>query len=265
MRSTIGQRIKEQRIICGFTQLQLAEKIFVTDKVLSKWENNRSEPSIDNLVSLSEVLKVDLNYLIKGDEFSIKSAKDLKIYLLDKNQGMTKMWKIYFEKDKNVEIINLFLNEFLDICDVDCVVSPANCFGIMDGGYDGAISDYFGYALSKCIQKKLLNESYGEQTVGTSIIVNIPHTNKKLIHSPAMREPSLIKDPIMVYSAMRSTLITALKNNITSIVIPAFGGSCGGLDYETIAFMMKKAFDQICEPPQEIDWNHVYSHNLKIG
>ena len=187
----------------------------------------------------------------------------MKIYLLDKNQGMVKAWKSYFCNCKDVEIVNMYLEDFLSIYDVECVVSPANSYGLMDGGYDLAISEYFGWGLSKKVQSKILNDYFGEQLVGTSIIVDIEGTDKKLIHTPSMRSPSRIKDPMVVYYCTRATLMCAIKNDINSIVIPAFGGNCGGLDFDVIAHLMKEAYEQVTNPPKEIDWEYADRKKLE--
>ena len=69
-----------------------------------------------------------------------------------------------------------------------------------------------------------------------------------------MRIPSRIKDPMVVYHCMRTCLMTALDNNIESIVIPAFGGACGELDFSIIANMMYHAYDQVFSQVKKIDW-----------
>ena len=48
------------------TQAQLAEKISISDKVISKWENGDSEPSIDQLRAVAKIYKVSFDYLIEG-------------------------------------------------------------------------------------------------------------------------------------------------------------------------------------------------------
>lgn len=60
-----------------------------------------------------------------------------------------------------------------------------------------------------------------------------------------MRIPSPIVDSEIIYTSMRSTLICALRNNIKSIIIPAFGGATGMVPFETIAREMFKAYIQI--------------------
>ena len=53
---SIGERIKKLRNKKGITQLELANKLFVTDKTVSSWESDRTEPSLEMLVKLSEKL-----------------------------------------------------------------------------------------------------------------------------------------------------------------------------------------------------------------
>lgn len=184
----------------------------------------------------------------------------MKIYLLDKSREMVSAWKKYFENE-NVEIVCEDFMLFMDLYDVECVVSPANAYGLMDGGFDLAITNYFGQELQKNVQKIICERYYGEQPVGTSIMVGIPNTNKKLIHTPTMRFPSKILDPKVVYQCMRTTLMVALKNNIKSIVIPAFGGRCGCLEADVVAKMMYMAYKQLQNPPKEISWDYACSQN----
>ena len=83
--------------------------------------------------------------------------------------------------------------------------------------------------------------------MGTSFTIDIPGTDQKLIHTPTMRMPSKIREPEIVYQCMRTTLMEAIKNNVESIVIPAFGGATGMVPYRIIAKLMKMGYDQITE------------------
>lgn len=194
----------------------------------------------------------------------------MKIYLLDINKEMTDAWHKYFDLP-NVEIINedfaTFMNKHPNI---EAVVSPANSFGLMDGGYDKAITDYFGKRLMKDVQDVILRDWYGEQPVGTSISIpildsfydkqiddeKILQCNPILIHTPSMRTPEQIVDYRIIYQCMRTTLIEALKQGVDSIVIPAFGGLTGRVPYDVIAKMMFLAYKQICNQPKELRWGY---------
>jgi len=48
----------------GLTQSELAEKLFVTNKTISKWENAKAEPSLKTLLELTKIFNVTLDELV---------------------------------------------------------------------------------------------------------------------------------------------------------------------------------------------------------
>ncbi len=72
--ANIGKTIKSMRIKKGMTQDELAEKLFVSRQTVSNYENNKSNPDIDILVKIAEVLDTDVNTIIYGE----KEEKDRK-------------------------------------------------------------------------------------------------------------------------------------------------------------------------------------------
>ena len=67
---TTGRRIRETRRSRGYTQEYLAELLGVSRQAVSKWEKGQTCPDMQNMVALSEVLGVSLDYLISGKEFT---------------------------------------------------------------------------------------------------------------------------------------------------------------------------------------------------
>ncbi|BCR35223.1 helix-turn-helix domain-containing protein [Mariniplasma anaerobium] len=65
---SISENIKICRIQNNLTQKQLGEKVFVSDKTISKWESNRSVPDVDTIKRLAEILNVEYDVLIDGEE-----------------------------------------------------------------------------------------------------------------------------------------------------------------------------------------------------
>lgn len=65
MKKTLGNMIAELRKQKGMTQLELAEKMGVTDKAVSKWERDLSCPDINSLSNLAEVLGVSVEELMQ--------------------------------------------------------------------------------------------------------------------------------------------------------------------------------------------------------
>lgn len=70
----IGKRIAELRKARGLTQAQLANLLFVSDKAVSKWEQEKGTPEIDSLINLSDLFNVSLDYLIRGKDFVSKTS-----------------------------------------------------------------------------------------------------------------------------------------------------------------------------------------------
>ena len=181
----------------------------------------------------------------------------MKIYIIDESKQKIEIAKQYF-KDTDIEFVDEKFSDFMKRETVECIVSPANSFGLMDGGYDLAITEWFGEQLQKRVQKYIIKNYYGEQPVGTSFIISANGNGQKLIHTPSMQTPRAILDPVIIYQCMRSTLMCAYKNKVQSILIPLFGGGCGGVGARTIAKLMRLAYDQIHNPPKELDWSYAY-------
>lgn len=70
----LGKQIKMYRLENKLSQEELADRIYVSRQTISNWENDKSYPDINSLVLLSEVFKISLDRLIKGD---IETMKDV--------------------------------------------------------------------------------------------------------------------------------------------------------------------------------------------
>lgn len=180
-----------------------------------------------------------------------------KICLLERDLQKCKFLELYFDSAPEVEIICDDFQHFMKTHQVQCVVSPANAFGLMDGGYDLAITEWFGDQLQKRVQQYIIHHFYGEQPVGTSFLIDARKDGQSLIHTPTMRTPQRILDPQVIYQCMRTTLMCAAEHSIESIVIPMFGSLTGGVRPQLVADMMWRAYQQLKNPPERIDWNYV--------
>ncbi len=67
-----GKFICELRKEKSLTQKELAEKLFVSDKTVSKWERGASIPNVMLLIPISEILEVTVTELLKGERIDIK-------------------------------------------------------------------------------------------------------------------------------------------------------------------------------------------------
>lgn len=117
-------RLKEKRKNKGYTQEQISKLLDIGQSAYAKWENGRTEPTLENIVKLSKILdtttdellgrninfgdtilnkkyKYDLSVLKESD---IQNLYDLKITLafdlLDESLNPTKLKEILMEKNK---------------------------------------------------------------------------------------------------------------------------------------------------------------------
>ena len=76
---SIGETISSFRKKKGLTQNELAEKMNVTDKAVSKWERDLSCPDINTISKLADILDVSVEELLKAkkQDYSNNKIKDL--------------------------------------------------------------------------------------------------------------------------------------------------------------------------------------------
>lgn len=72
----IGSFIADQRKDAGWTQTQLAEKLGITDKAISKWETGRSMPDLSLFRPLCNLLGITLNELFLGERIADENLKE---------------------------------------------------------------------------------------------------------------------------------------------------------------------------------------------
>lgn len=74
-----GEKLKKERNNKGWSQEELAEKLFVSRQSVSKWENGQNYPSIEILIKLSDLFEVTIDELLRSDEnLTNKVIKDSK-------------------------------------------------------------------------------------------------------------------------------------------------------------------------------------------
>ena len=102
-----------------------------------------------------------INFLIIIQEFMRVMEK---LFLLDINRMMINCWNEAFAGCGDVYVVNEDFKTFISKNDeVDGIVSPGNSFGLMDGGYDKAISEYLVKLYMKLFKIKLWS-AFGESS-----------------------------------------------------------------------------------------------------
>lgn len=72
----IGKFIASKRKEQGLTQLQLAEKLGITDRAISKWETGKSLPDASLMPELCKLLKITINDLLCGEVVSVENYNE---------------------------------------------------------------------------------------------------------------------------------------------------------------------------------------------
>lgn len=113
----IGKFIAECRKKNNLTQMQLAEKLNITDRAISKWENGKAMPDSSIMLDLCSELKISVNDLLCGEMISMENKNEKQEQILldmakeveEKNKIIwTSMWVIMI-----VAMISLFAGVFL--------------------------------------------------------------------------------------------------------------------------------------------------------
>jgi O-acetyl-ADP-ribose deacetylase (regulator of RNase III) len=195
----------------------------------------------------------------------------IQLILVDPNYDLYQAFQSQFNYLPRVEIAHC---HFEQLPAYDCLVSPANSFGMMDGGMDADITKFFGITLMDRVQQRILDDYLGEQSVGTSFIISTGHpTYPFLSHTPTMRVPMKIIGTDIPYVAMWAMLLAVRQHNlsvgttgqqITTIACPGLGTGIGGIPPTEAARQMALAYDHFLYPPKFLNCFVAATRQLQI-
>ena len=93
-----GRFVAQLRKEKGLTQIQLAEKLNVTDKAISRWETGKNYPDIEIFEHLSKVLEVSISELLEGKRIEkenlINVSEEHIVKQIKKNKKSNKKYRI---------------------------------------------------------------------------------------------------------------------------------------------------------------------------
>ena len=77
---TLGEKIKKIRIANNLKQSELAEMLFVSEKTISSWENNRTMPDLNMIYKISDYFKKSF-YCLINDDYDTENTNEIEIKL----------------------------------------------------------------------------------------------------------------------------------------------------------------------------------------
>lgn len=192
----------------------------------------------------------------------------IELVLVAPDRSLFQAFQNSFSQLPDVEVVNDY---FEWLTEFDCLVSPANSFGMMDGGIDAAITRYFGLPLETKVKQKIVEDYLGEQPVGTSLIVETGHPKHPyLAHTPTMRVPMVIQGTDIPYVAMWAMLLAIRQHNQSSnrqirrIACPGLGTGIGRVPHGEAARQMAVAYEHFLYPPKSLNCFVAASRQLQI-
>ncbi|WP_449451806.1 helix-turn-helix domain-containing protein [Streptococcus suis] len=119
--SLLPSRLKELRLQHNLTQAQLGEKVGVKQNTFTNWENGKRTPSIEDIIKLSILLDVSIDYLLgltdSKPSYIDPNIEDEKVRtevaLLEINDLLVGIYKEALETNQSIEsiITSLSINE----------------------------------------------------------------------------------------------------------------------------------------------------------
>lgn len=191
----------------------------------------------------------------------------MQINLVDLNEELCKEWERLFSSHSDVSIYN---ESYFDI-DSECVVSPANSFGFMDGGLDYLISTVCGWDVQDRLQAVIKDTHHGELLVGCAELVPTNHkTVKYVLSAPTMRVPEFINGTVNVYLASKAIFrMVKETDKFSSINISGLGTGVGRVSPKVCAIQMYAAYKEVIlgDVPKISTWRNAQhvDNNLKMG
>ena len=191
-----------------------------------------------------------------------------KLYLIDAKPELCDKWRQVFSSYSEVEVLT---GDYFQQS-ADAIVSPANSFGIMDGGLDLAIRNELGFQIETDIQEVILNKYHGEMPIGTAEIINTNHNRwSYLIAAPTMRIPENIAFTLNAYIAFRAILIAINRFNeskpnrpIKSLVCSGLGTGIGSMKPVKCAAQMRAAYKLIKEPARISSFEEIHQSHQSL-
>ena len=113
---SIGKTIAGLRKEKGWTQIEFAQKLCVTDKAVSKWENETSFPDISQFPAMARLFNVSIDYLLTGKNVEKEIVVISNAELCAKNDDVTMAEKVKdLPSDENGKTIVDYIVEYQSI------------------------------------------------------------------------------------------------------------------------------------------------------
>jgi putative transcriptional regulator len=94
-----SERLKDLRKQAGLTQVDVAEKLGISQPAYASWERGAKKPTQDNLVKIAQILNVSVDYLVGNSEEKADVLDNIELLFRMNSKGLSKEEKAVFKKE----------------------------------------------------------------------------------------------------------------------------------------------------------------------
>ena len=94
-----AERLKELRKQANLTQVELAKRLGIGQSSYADWERGRKKPTQENLVKISQVFSVSIDYLVGNSEEKSNDLDNVELLFRMNSKGLSKEEKEVFKKE----------------------------------------------------------------------------------------------------------------------------------------------------------------------
>ncbi len=96
-----SERLKNLRKQAGFTQVDVASKLGISQQAYASWERGAKKPTQDNLVKIAQILNVSVDYLLgnTGNKKTSDVLEDIELLFRMNSKGLTDEEKEIFKRE----------------------------------------------------------------------------------------------------------------------------------------------------------------------
>ena len=94
-----SERLKELRKKANFTQVEVAEKLRISQPAYASWERGVKKPTQENLVRIAQILNVSVDYLVGNSEEKSDELDNIELLFRMNSKGLTEEEKGIFKKE----------------------------------------------------------------------------------------------------------------------------------------------------------------------
>lgn len=94
-----SERLKDLRKQAGLTQVEVAEKLGISQPAYASWERGAKKPTQENLVKIAQILNVSVDYLVGNSEEKADELENIELLFRMNSKGLTDEEKKVFKKE----------------------------------------------------------------------------------------------------------------------------------------------------------------------